>query len=81
MAASYADTRLAIESGLRRSTTPRMVSDEAPDSLRIDIPKDDVPAENKRMDGMKYLDLDVEGKLEMKPIVDVIEEALAAIKK
>ncbi len=56
-------------------------SDEAPDSLRIDIPKDDVPAENKRMDGMKYLDLDVEGKLEMKPIVDVIEEALAAIKK
>jgi hypothetical protein len=29
----------------------------------------------------KYLDLDVPGKLEMKPIVDVIEEALGAIKK
>lgn len=56
-------------------------SDEAPDSLRIDIPKDDVPAENRRVDGVKYLDLDVQGKLEMKPIVDVIEEALGAIKK
>jgi hypothetical protein len=56
-------------------------SDEAPDSLRIDIPKDDVAAENRRVDGVKYLDLDVQGKLEMKPIVDVIEEALGAIKK
>jgi len=56
-------------------------SDEAPDSLRIDIPKDDVPAENRRVDGVKYLDLDVQGKLEMKPIVDVIEEALGAMKK
>jgi iron(III) transport system substrate-binding protein len=56
-------------------------SDEAPDSLRIDIPKDDVPAENRRVEGVKYLDLDVQGKLEMKPIVDVIEEALAASKK
>jgi hypothetical protein len=33
------------------------------------------------VEGVKYLDLDVQGKLEMKPIVDVIEEALAASKK
>ena len=56
-------------------------SDEAPDSLRIDISKDDVPAENKRVEGVKYLDLDVQGRLDMKPILDVIEEALAANKK
>lgn len=56
-------------------------ADEAPDSLRIDIPKDDVPAENRRAEGAKYLDLDVQGKLEMKPIVNVIEEALAGSKE
>jgi ABC-type Fe3+ transport system substrate-binding protein len=55
--------------------------DDAPDSLRIDISKDDVPAENRRMEGVKYLDLDVQGKLEMKPIVALIEEALATSKK
>ena len=32
MPASYADTRLAIDSGLSRSTTPWMVSGDAPDS-------------------------------------------------
>jgi hypothetical protein len=66
---------MTLQRALAKST------DEAPDSLRIDISKDDVPAENKRVDGVKYMDLDVPGRLDMKPIVAVIEEALSASKK
>jgi iron(III) transport system substrate-binding protein len=62
--------QMTLQRALAKST------DESPDSLRIDIPKDDVPAENKRVDGVKYMDLDVPGKLDMKPIIAVIEEAL-----
>ena len=32
--------------------------EEPPDSLRIDIPKDDIPADNRRRDGVEYMDLD-----------------------
>ena len=32
--------------------------EEAPDSLRIDIPKDEIPADNRRRDGVEYMDLD-----------------------
>ena len=32
--------------------------EEPPDSLRIDIPKDDIPADNRRRDGIDYMDLD-----------------------
>ena len=32
--------------------------EEAPDSLRIDIPKDEIPADNRRRDGIDYMDLD-----------------------
>ncbi len=32
--------------------------EEPPDSLRIDFPKDDIPADNRRRDGVDYMDLD-----------------------
>ena len=32
--------------------------EESPDSLRIDIPKDGIPADNRRRDGVDYMDLD-----------------------
>ena len=32
--------------------------EEAPDSLRIDIPKDSIPADNRRRDGVEYTDFD-----------------------
>ena len=32
--------------------------EEAPDSLRIDFPKDEIPADNRRRDGIDYMDLD-----------------------
>jgi iron(III) transport system substrate-binding protein len=47
----------------------------SPDSLRIDIPKDDVDPKSRRIDGVKYLDTDQ--WLAMKPVLKVVEEALA----
>jgi iron(III) transport system substrate-binding protein len=53
-------------------------AEEAPDSLRIDIPKDDVKPVNRRVEGVQYLDLDSRPEwMEMKPIILVFEEALA----
>ena len=47
----------------------------SPDSLRIDIAKDDVDGKIRRVDGVKYLDTDQ--WLAMKPVLKVVEEALA----
>ena len=47
----------------------------SPDSLRIDIPKDDVDPKSRRLDGVKYLDTDQ--WLAMKPVLKVVEDALA----
>jgi iron(III) transport system substrate-binding protein len=46
------------------------------DSLRIDIPKDDVPYQSRRLDGLKYLDTGRPEWIDMKPILDVVNEAL-----
>src|SRR5262244_1091122 len=51
------------------------------DSLRIDIPKDDVPVLQRRFDGVKYLDTSRPEWQEMKPILDVMNEALKAAGK
>lgn len=51
------------------------------DSLRIDIPKDDVPLQSRRLDGIKYLDTGRPEWIEMKPILDVVNEALKAAGK
>jgi hypothetical protein len=60
----------------------RLSNGESPsDSLRIDIPKDDVPFLNRRLDGVKYLDTGKPEWLEMKPILDVVNEALKAAGK
>jgi hypothetical protein len=57
-------------------------SGESPsDSLRIDIPKDDVPYLNRRLDGVKYLDTSLPEWQEMKPVLDVMNEALKAAGK
>jgi iron(III) transport system substrate-binding protein len=51
------------------------------ESLRIDIPKDMVPAELRRSDGVKYLMSDRPEYMEMKPIYEVLDRALAERKK
>ena len=50
-------------------------------SLRIDIPKDDVPFQSRRLDGVRYLDTGRPEWIEMKPILDVVNEALKAARK
>jgi iron(III) transport system substrate-binding protein len=51
------------------------------DSLRIDIPKDDVPYLNRRLEGVKYLDTGKPEWIEMAPIINVVNEALKAAGK
>jgi iron(III) transport system substrate-binding protein len=60
----------------------RTATGESPaDSLRIDIPKDDVPYLNRRLDGIRYLDTGKPEWIEMKPILEVVNEALKAAGK
>ncbi|HSQ11991.1 MAG TPA: hypothetical protein VLM90_03205 [Candidatus Deferrimicrobium sp.] len=51
----------------------------SPDSLRIDIAKDEVDPNSRRLDGVKYLDTDQ--WLAMKPVLKVVDDALAAAGK
>jgi iron(III) transport system substrate-binding protein len=52
------------------------------DSLRVDIPKDDVTADEVRSASVTYLDLDARQEwLDRTPILKVFEEALTASKK
>jgi ABC-type Fe3+ transport system substrate-binding protein len=60
----------------------RTSTGESPaDSLRIDIPKDDVPYVNRRLDGIKYLDTGKAEWIDMKPILDVVNDALMSTGK
>ena len=57
------------------------IGESPADSLRIDIPKDDVPYLNRRLDGIKYLDTGKPEWIEMKPVLDVVNEALKSAGK
>jgi iron(III) transport system substrate-binding protein len=70
------DGQIALQKSVARSGA------ETADSLRIDIPKDDVKPENRRATGVNYLDID--GQIEwtdMKPVLAVFEEAIANAEK
>ena len=51
----------------------------SPDSLRIDIAKDEVDPKSRRRDGVNYLDTDQ--WLAKKPCSKVVDDALAAAGK
>jgi ABC-type glycerol-3-phosphate transport system substrate-binding protein len=51
-----------------------------PDSLRIDVSKDDVPPDNRRMAGVKYLDTGRPEWIDMRPIHKIINDALEEVK-
>ena len=51
------------------------------DSLRIDIPKDDVPFLNRRFEGVKYIDTSQPGWQDMKPVLQIMNEVLKAAGK
>jgi iron(III) transport system substrate-binding protein len=54
---------------------------DSPDSLRIDIPKDDVALDNRRVDGVKYMTMFRPEWTDMTPIYAVVNEALAEAEK
>lgn len=55
--------------------------DYSPDSLRIDISKERVAPDDRRQEGVRYLDLDTPERADMKPAIKVLEEALAEAKQ
>jgi len=66
--------QIALQRTLAKSESP-------PDSLRIDIPKDDVPAASRRVEGITYIDTSKPELQSMKPILAVMNEALKAAGK
>ena len=66
--------QIALQKNMLKTENPT-------DSLRIDIPKDDVPMLQRRVEGVKYLDTSRPEWQEMKPILDVMNEALKAAGK
>lgn len=49
----------------------------AGDSLRADIPKDHVLPEDRREEGVKYMDMDTPERMDIRPVVKIFAEALA----
>ncbi len=56
-------------------------SESPPDSLRIDISKEDVPLISRRMDGVTYIDTSKPEFQDMKPVINIMNEALKAAGK
>jgi iron(III) transport system substrate-binding protein len=70
------DGQIALQKSLAR------VGAETADSLRIDIPKNDVKPENRRTAGVDYLDIDSRIEwTDVKPVLAVFEEAMATAGK
>jgi iron(III) transport system substrate-binding protein len=57
------------------------ILDPGHDSLRVDIPKDMVPPDLRRVEGVKYVNIDRPEWLDLKPIRDFINKVLAEGKK
>jgi ABC-type Fe3+ transport system substrate-binding protein len=61
--------QIALQKNLVNSESP-------PDSLRIDIPKDDVPLHARRVEGVNYIDTSKPEWQDMKPVLNIMNEAL-----
>jgi iron(III) transport system substrate-binding protein len=61
----------------RRGQTVYQESHGDRDSLRIDIPKDKVPANGRRVPGRKYFFVEGPEYIDVKPAVKIIDDALA----
>jgi ABC-type Fe3+ transport system substrate-binding protein len=55
---------------------PDLYGEVPPNSRRIDIPKDDLPAESKLVKGRKYIDVSNAEWQDMTPIYKIVKEAL-----
>jgi ABC-type Fe3+ transport system substrate-binding protein len=52
----------------------------AANSLRIDIPKETVPLDERRQDGVDYIEVWTRDRMPMEPVLKVFNEALARAK-
>ena len=66
--------QIALQKTLVKSESP-------PDSMRIDIPKDDVPLSSRRVEGINYIDTSKPAWQSMKPVLQIMNEALKAAGK
>jgi hypothetical protein len=55
--------------------------EEAPDSLHIDIPKDEIPVDNRRRDGIEYMDLDREEWMQRDSYVKLVQSTMGKSSK
>ena len=55
--------------------------DDPANSRRIDIPKDDIPPDNRMQPGLKYFDVVKPEYGDMKPIFDLAREIMAGVEK
>ena len=55
--------------------------DDPANSRRIDIPKDDIPSENRLQPGVKYFDVVKPEYGDMKPIFDLAKEIMAGVER
>lgn len=52
-----------------------------PDSLRVDVPKEDVPPDSRRTAGVKYIEIDRADRMDMEPIFKIVDEVWKKGKK
>ncbi len=55
--------------------------DDVPNSLRIDVPKDKILPEDRRIEGVEYIELFNPEVISMKPILKIYKKALADAKE
>jgi iron(III) transport system substrate-binding protein len=53
---------------------------DAKNSRRIDVPKDHIPAAERRQEGMKYFDIDDPDSKDINPVIKLIDEVFAGKK-
>jgi len=67
---------------IKAASAARGGGGNTPDSLRIDIPKDMVPPENRRVEGYDYFDVDSRPEWrDRRPIRKIVAEVMAEKKK
>jgi iron(III) transport system substrate-binding protein len=59
----------------------QLAANDAADSLRIDVPKGQIPAADRRQDGIKYIDLDEQKVFDATPAIQLIKDTLGELGK
>lgn len=54
---------------------------QEPDSLRIDVSKEEVPPDSRRTTGVKYIEIDRADRMDMEPIFKIVDEVWKKAKK